>query len=145
MSIKKSKRSTDGNFSGCIGISVPVEVHKSLYKEASSKNTSIAALVRNILINRSLVNKRYIWTSNEFVKRADYTVMFFTNNIDNLEVCVHLYGEYQDKEDINDSDHKFSNFIVHHLEFKEQKLLSCKFVKDEKGNKHLQLSDWFSV
>jgi hypothetical protein len=141
MSSIKGKQASQGHFNGSISLNVKPEQHRMLYKEASSKNISISHLIRNIIENRSYINKRCVWTSDEFVKRPSYTIIFFTNNINTDEVCVHLYGEHQEHEDISDMDHKFSNFIVEHLEFKEQKIISCEFKEDENGEKKLHLAE----
>lgn len=143
MSILKSKRASEGNFSGSVTVKFRPEDHAALYKEATTKNVSTAQLVRNIVMNRISINKRRIWKSDQYIKRETYTVLFFRNNIDDKEICVNLYGDYQDESFINDYDHKFSNFITNHLEFSDQRFICCEFFKDDDGEMRLRLSDWY--
>lgn len=145
MSVYKSQKASQGSFSGNIAISISQEIHKALYKEATSKNLSIAGLVRHIINNRSYINKRCIWKSDEYVKRSSYTAIFFNNNINEDEICIHLYGIHQNQEDINDLDHKFSNFIVHNLEFRHQVLLTCEIFIDESGEKQIKLLEFHNA
>lgn len=145
MALYTSKKASEGNFSGKVGLQISPELHRALYKEAQSKNVSVSGLVGNIIRNRTLINRRQIWTSDEFIKRSNYTIIFFKNNINSDEVCVQLYGVYQEHEDISDSDHMFSNFINNRLEFASQKLLCCEFIKDDNGVKELKLSDWYKI
>lgn len=138
MSTYKSQKSSEGNFSGYISLSVSTEIHKSLFKEATYNNMSISALIRKILHDRTALRNRRIWVSDEYVKRNDYTILFFKNNMDSKEICVQLCGQYQGTEDIVDSDHKFSNYINHNMDFNEQMLYVCEFVLNEKNEKELK-------
>lgn len=139
----RGPKTSKGIFCGHITARVEPEIHEILYKEALRKNMTISLLVADKVLAQMdlerLELRRRIWTSSECMKRKFYTLILFTNNIDNNEVCFQLCGQYQEHDDTSDKDHKISDYINRCLEFDARAPIpACEFVLNENNEKELK-------